>query len=862
MTKKALTYLHSTYFPYDEKAFKGLVISHNIQMDGDPSKKVEPPVAPTPSENPLKEISYHYIRMNASPSPPFRAYPLYERLGLIAFSLSMTAEKNKDGVWKKKPNFGKWREITEMSIKQGHNAVALRTGKQFNMCAIDIDDPTKPHNIKLMELMSGCNMVAQTRKGFHYVYKFHERILQTTCDELALDTRAEGGCIFCEPTKVSNDDGEVVATYKWVKKPEENEGLTDCPIEVIEYLEALDPRFIVSAKEDSEEEVMEREEVSVETTTTEPRNDGDDVLLKIVDALPIKYLDNYNDWIKIGMILYNEGHSVADWIQVSRRSPKFKEGECEKMWSGFARERRTKLVKGATLWHYLKTENPTMFWSLMERRKDIWDLLTLQNHKDSALYFYNTFPELYLWGESLGWFALTFQNTWKHYDKSQPSGLKRKIADTLQDLCMDAKKAELARYTRTSATITNRGEQDTAMEEHKGKINIIHKAYKAFGSSDFCNGIVSFLPSFYELEDLEEKMDRNPYVFAFNSEVFDLSMCKLRSIVPTDYISTTTGYDAPKKSDAKVKAELLKFLSGLFENKDTEEYLLKVLASCLFGGNRFEEFYVFTGTGGNGKGVISELLTRAFGDYYYSVDNTLFTKPLERKDQPIPALVEARGKRIMMTTEPESDNKLQVGLLKKISGGDPIEARTLHSKHIVRYVASFKVILQTNNIPKVSSLEGGVVRRMRIIKFPFKFVAEENIVDKSIHRLGDPDVKEKHCKSEEWRNEFILLLMNAYGGVKDLKSLKPPKDVKERTDEYFDDNNPIKAWLHKFYLTTDKDEDRIPSAELKRDYMRDCHMEKCSDPYFANSMEHNNIKKKRFADGNFYLGIKRKEEID
>jgi len=44
--------------------------------------------------------------------------------------------------------------------------------------------------------------------------------------------------------------------------------------------------------------------------------------------------DTYDDWIKLGWALHNIDNSLLEsWIDFSRKSPKFKEGDCETRWS-------------------------------------------------------------------------------------------------------------------------------------------------------------------------------------------------------------------------------------------------------------------------------------------------------------------------------------------------------------------------------------------------------------------------------------------------------------------------------------------------------------------------------------------------
>lgn len=783
------------------------------------------------------------------------AHSLYERFGWVVVSGTMSVYKNKKGEEKKQFAFPNgWQKTIRKDYNKSANGFALLTGKVNGIIAIDIDDPTLPHNIKLMELMEECNMIQTTKKGFHYIYKYTDKIKQTTSNELALDTRNEGGCVFCEPSNATNDNGEIVASYEWTRTPLDDEELMEVPQAVIDYLGELDMRYIGG---ESVNEVVE-EKPKEEVLAVPAPQSNEKKLVEVANGLNIKRINNYDDWVRIGMILYNEGYSVEDWVAVSAKCKEHDRSleRSVKHWTTFNRSSRK--LTGATLWKWLKEDDKNLFFSLMEKRDDFWSLVEIVNHKDIAQYFYNQNPDAYVWHETMGWFSLTKENVWKNYESKQPSNLKRHIADTMMSYAMDSKKAELVRYARESAREKEPQKLKALMETHNKRMGLYAVAYKCFGTSDFCNGVIAFLPSFFENQDLEKLMDMNTNLFAFTNGVFDCETCEFRPIKPSDYIATTTGYAYNDVKDKTIRKEVNAMLYGLFENEDDKEYLVRVLATCLFGSNRFEEYYVFTGSGGNGKGVMGDLLTKTFGNYYLSVDNTLFTKPLERKDQPIPALVEARCRRIMMTTEPESDNKLQVGLLKKVSGGDPIEARTLHDKHIWKYVAQFKLFLQTNNIPKLNRVDQGVQRRMRIIPFPFKFVPKEKMTDPKIHRLGDPDVKDRKCKSNEWRDTFIQILMETYKEIKDWKSLPPPQSVVSATGDYFDDNNPLKRWLEQYYDITKLDTDFVGARTLKEAYKTDMKVEQISDVAFKQLMSFNNLNSKHTSEGNVFLGLKRK----
>jgi len=798
-------------------------------------------------------------------------FSLYERLNFKLVSVRLYAEKDKNtGKMEKKATMAKWKtESNRIANLKAGTHYAFVTGERGGCSVIDIDDPNTETAKELMDLMIGCTMVAKTRKGFHYVYKYTDKIKQTANKKYNLDIRNHGGLTFCQPSQLHHK-GEVIAHYKWIKEPMEDE-LEEIPQEVVDYLDGLDGGYTVKSvpkqntilqhlvEEDEDEDVGDSiSEVPSASTSTEPKPIEEHELVTIVKALPNAVISNYQDWLDIGIIFYNKKLTCADWDEVSNRpNVKYEAGACAKKWGTFT-DKRSKQLTEATLWHKLKKHNPTKFYELMETRQDFLNMLQLLNSNDVAKYFYNINPDKYVYNEHLGWYSLNPNNIWTRSEKSTPSGIKGDISNTFQQLCLDTKKAVLTKFAKDASQTADKDKHSTLKDACDQKIKLIHASYKTLGSADFCSGVISFLDTYYNDPTLEERIDTNPYLFAFTDSLYDLQKGEFRPITPQDMICTTTGYAKPK-SVPKIRKEVEEFITGLHDDAETTEYLLKILASALLGYNKFEKFYIFSGKGGNGKGVIADLMRVSFGKYYYPAEMSLFTKIRERVDQPVPALVEARNCRIMMTTEPESSERLQVSTLKKISGGDPMECRTLNSKHIYKFKPMYKPFFQMNDIPKFSKIDLGLGRRMEVVGFPHSYVADP----KEPHeRKGDPDIKNVKAISDAWRNEFILLLTEVYSKhVKDAKHLIQPTSVKATTGACMDDNNPLKFWLAKHYTITNKKEDTIQSSLLMSDYMADENKDKCDSRWFKQMLSFNGIDHDRIASGAVYMGLVRKEKV-
>lgn len=77
----------------------------------------------------------------------------------------------------------------------------------------------------------------------------------------------------------------------------------------------------------------------------------------ILAELNVSRLDEYETWIQIGIVCFNEGQDVAVWETASERSTKYKHGDCDKKWKTF-----TKGTAGiAKLWVWLKEDNPDAY---------------------------------------------------------------------------------------------------------------------------------------------------------------------------------------------------------------------------------------------------------------------------------------------------------------------------------------------------------------------------------------------------------------------------------------------------------------------------------------------------------------------
>ena len=158
----------------------------------------------------------------------------YLKKGWSAFPVQLTTT-NENGVIKKGVNFpiedGKegWKRfqterLTESQIDFSwivFEHVGIATGKISGITVVDVD--TKD-NILPPDFPE--TYTVETRKGFHYYFKYNKDVKQTQNKVGNIDIRNDGGFVFAPPTKYKLPDG-TFSEYKIIK----NIPLADFPVD-------------------------------------------------------------------------------------------------------------------------------------------------------------------------------------------------------------------------------------------------------------------------------------------------------------------------------------------------------------------------------------------------------------------------------------------------------------------------------------------------------------------------------------------------------------------------------------------------------------------------------------------------------
>lgn len=232
---------------------------------------------------------------------------------------------------------------------------------------------------------------------------------------------------------------------------------------------------------------------------------------------------------------------------------------------------------------------------------------------------------------------------------------------------------------------------------------------------------------FYDGEFVRS-MDTNKHLLCFNNGVVDFNNKIFRDGYPEDYITKTTRinyipYDVNNPEIQEVSQTILEFMEKLFPIPNLLTYMWDHLASCLIGSNKNQTFNVYHGSGSNGKSIIADLMAVTLGEYKGTVPITLVTEKRGLIGGTSDEVLKLKGVRYAVMQEPSKSVKLNEGIMKELTGGDPIQARGLYSESEI-FEPQFNLVVCTNNLFDIESNDDGTWRRIRKVDFVSKFIDE------------------------------------------------------------------------------------------------------------------------------------------
>jgi len=453
------------------------------------------------------------------------------------------------------------------------------------------------------------------------------------------------------------------------------------------------------------------------------------------------------------------------------------------------------------------------------------------------------------------WFCCNTHNIWKEYDL--PYIINHVLSDILPVLINKPMQKFIQRAFDTNLTDE---ERKTASNQAKDCIALI----KNLKSTSMLNNIPKHNHLFMKEYFKQDYLDTNAHLFAFSNKVFDFEEKTLRPIKPTDYILTNTGYDYPEYDCEDDRKFIQEYFNTLFPDAELKDYVLDVFATCLNGANEEQHFFIHTGSGSNAKTSTMDMVYNAFGNYSVELSPEQFTQPPKANGNN--ELFKVKGKRWCGFNEPDDDNgnKIQTATMKKFA---ETSNGTITGKDLYQSPITFKNQATLhgcmNNKPTLSTVDGGIARRIRIIDYKVKFVSNPNS-DNQYEKPLDSSIKTK-LNTKEIRNTFIRILLKRWeDNVSEVDIIKIPASVQKSTDDYIADCNSVLGFISEIYEITNQNKDRVGPRDLYIEYKSWLQNNNpMSDKKFKEYLTNMGIKTDGKSNGKrYYAGLKKRLETN
>lgn len=252
--------------------------------------------------------------------------------------------------------------------------------------------------------------------------------------------------------------------------------------------------------------------------------------------------------------------------------------------------------------------------------------------------------------------------------------------------------------------------------------------------------------------------DRDPYILCCENGVLDLRTGELRDGTRADRCTRSTKLKYDPTAKCPTWDKFLREIMG--DEAEMISYLWRVIGYSLTGDVTERAFFLFHGEGRNGKSTLVETLKALLGPpgtgYAQKARFSTFLRKTFSSGGPNDDVAHLAGARVVIASEADERQALDVALVKELTGGDTHRARHLHSREF-EFAPQFKLFLVTNKVPPIHETTYAIWDRLHYV--PFEWRVPENQVDRGLplRLLGElPGILAKAAKAcLEWQAEGL-----------------------------------------------------------------------------------------------------------
>jgi P4 family phage/plasmid primase-like protien len=525
--------------------------------------------------------------------------------------------------------------------------------------------------------------------------------------------------------------------------------------------------------------------------------------LSVVDALKtssrlLPMLDSQravdrSEWMTIGWALFNIGEgspeAMDQWLEFSERAGEdYDEASCIYQWSKMVK----KDVTLGTIKYYANKDNPEKYKEFRNEQAEHYIRESLTgSHNDVAKVLYADYGNEFVCS-SIGnktWYQFR-EHTWKEIEDG--IFLRQKISGELA-----------VRYGSLGSNFFDRltGSDDKIDDSlYNLRIQQSQKLVAKLKEAPYKSNVMRECQEVFYDDRFTDKLDTNTHTIAFKNGVYDLKENHFRAGRPEDFISKAMPIEYINYSEGDEHvSEVYDFLEKVFPDKSVRRFFMDVYSDIFVGGNARKIVVFWTGVGDNGKSITQLLFEKMLGQLSVKFETTLMSGKKTQSGCAAPELARA-GPPIRHATleEPDSNEQLNTGYMKKLSGGDSFWARDLFQsgKATKEIIPMFMLTFICNGLPELRNPDKATWNRIKVIPFETTFVRPGEPCPESY----EEQLRQKKFPMDQHFSAKIPNLVNAFAWVLLEHRKKPmtnfePEKVRQATLHYQQMNDIYRQFI-------------------------------------------------------------------
>jgi len=493
---------------------------------------------------------------------------------------------------------------------------------------------------------------------------------------------------------------------------------------------------VVSDGETDVESVSTDATTATSTINVEEKCNNIREFVKAILDVNINYFDGYNEWVKLGFVIFNETNGdelgadlFVELSELCTASATTKSVVYAQYHTAQPNRKKEKKLMMGSLYTWLEQVNPNhplLKKNNKTNNSDLDNMIYDGGDYDYAKYLNSK------WGHNFKCISQTKTRYFYEFNKDHlwvqnPNGscIREVISNEMYN---DVKNYQTLLIDESAMFNDGDDRKEYIDRKIKKSAEIMVKLKKTNDKNNILREVCDII----EDNKFEDNINKQEYVLPLkNKRVINMNTLEIRERTIDDKFTYECGADYIDLTEEQEQQAKDYFMSLFCNNEDTMKCVLNIIKSC-FTGIPLRYLFVATGSGRNGKSLLFKLLKIMFknGMDIISKDVILEKKSNSNLNTEMEKLDKCR---IGYVSELKETDKLNETNIKEITGGDPINLRTLQ-KTDSTLIATCCLWILTNELPSFN-VEPAIMDRLIIVPFNNKFAIDPKYEKKMIDMI-------------------------------------------------------------------------------------------------------------------------------